>query len=132
MSIVIFLRVTEWDENIGYRCPALRIPGAEVTEIISDGTHKFRLPDDVDMLGERIIYRGVPRKQPREIVVRLSLNKKLVKLDTTVIVAIIAALATLGGAYISNHPDSRPAPPPEGARIEATDAQVIERANNSR
>jgi hypothetical protein len=109
-TIVFFVRLSDEDwsmENGAWRCSALQIPGAEVKELRHRGTV---LPNEryrVDALANQIVWIG--SSPPESVSARIELCQALQTVATgaaekeqsTIRVAKIGAIATLGGALIS-------------------------------
>lgn len=96
----IRLLAKEYDENTGWQCGALALPSARVRKLIVGGTELP--PNKFTIEGPYIQLIGSPTTLPAaDAAVLLEIERKLVRLDTAIVVALIGAAATFGAAWLS-------------------------------
>ena len=111
-EFTVSLPAGTWEENTGWPCEALSIPGARLSRLVVGG--RIVSLKDVTCTGVFIQYKGLERKA--DAAATIEINKRLITLDTAIIVALIGLLGTVISAAVTyvigknNKPDEHPTP----------------------
>lgn len=100
-----------WNETVGgWECSALRIPGAKVTGLYSQGQRQDTVKYEVPAKSSQIRWHQ-PQKPPPEVVVSIELERKLfswvgtgaISAFASVVVALITGYFSLAAAQSPSH-----------------------------
>ncbi len=99
-TFYIRLLAKDYDENTGWQCGALALPSARVSKLIVGGTE--RSSSDFVIEGSYIRLTGHPTSPAvLDSAVLLDIERKLVRIDTAIVVAIVGMLGTLGTGWLA-------------------------------
>jgi hypothetical protein len=100
-TFYIRLLSREYDENTGWHCGALALPSARVRKLIVGGTE--RSASDFVIEGSYIRLTGHPTgSSVVDSAVLVDIERRLVRIDTAIVVAIIGMLGTLGAGWLAH------------------------------
>lgn len=94
----IELRGNKYDPNSGWHCSALTLPGAEITKIVVGGDEKPLTNFTVDAAQVRFV--NAPNPVP-DGAAKVTLRKRLITIDTAIVVALIGLVGTLLSSWFS-------------------------------
>lgn len=97
-SFWLELSSARYQPNTGWNCSALTLPGAVLETILVGGTPT---PESNFVIGDgRIRFLAPPASIP-DVALKVSLRKRLVTIDTTIVVAVIGLVGTVLTAVLT-------------------------------
>jgi hypothetical protein len=110
-EFVFELRADRYHRNLGWQCSALALPAASVAKLIIDGSELD--PTLYRVTGTHIRLVNPPSPMPSGAA-HLEIKKKLVTIDTAVVVALLGLVGTIASGWLSYESGKREVPEDTG------------------